>query len=44
MIGAKLLGEWRDVENKYIYMKLAEVKEADFWWRDEVKFLGFMII
>jgi hypothetical protein len=43
-ISAELLGEWRDVEKKYIYMKLTEVKEVDFWWGDEIKFLGFMII
>jgi hypothetical protein len=53
-IGVELLGEWGKVEKTYIYiyiyMKLAEVKGAefcegaDFWHGDEAKFLVFMII
>jgi hypothetical protein len=32
------------VEKRNIYMKLAEVKRADFWQGEEDKFLVFMII
>jgi hypothetical protein len=38
-IGAELSGEQRDKEKGNIYMMLVEVKEADFWQRDEAKFL-----